>query len=171
MRIAVTSVSVFLLASLAFGGNYVHICSSGRYFQLHDGTGFVPIGSNEAMNWPEMLHLYPNHKDTNRSATERYFQTLHQHGVNCIRIMAEAPNNGIRSGGAFQEEPVAQNAKRLHAQLSFKRPGQTIFQLRISELKTGELISESVLMSASETLTISLPRFEKDLALIVSKQD
>jgi len=108
LRISRILLSLFVFSQVAFAGNFVRISPSGKYFQLEDGTSFVPIGSNEAMNWPEMMCIYPNHGEYNPPGAEHYFQMLRKHGVNCIRIMAEAANTGIRNGGAFLEEPVGE---------------------------------------------------------------
>ncbi len=97
---------ISLVPLAAPASNYVRLSDSGRYFQLEDGTDFLPIGHNEGVDWPFLERIYPFHAGYDPVQTREYFNMLHDHGVNVIRIMTEAPASALKPGGIQMENPV-----------------------------------------------------------------
>ncbi len=88
----------FTLCASVRGSNYVTVCDSGRYFQLEDGTDFLPLGFDQMPDFPESLfQIYPvNNWDYDKEALREYFNMMHDHGVNVLRVWGEAPDSGYR---------------------------------------------------------------------------
>lgn len=103
---AALAAAACLAAPSASASNYVRLSDSGRYFQLEDGADFVPIGQNEGVDWPYLANLYPRGRQYAPETTRDYFSTLHDSGVNVIRIMTEAPAALLNPGGIQMEDPV-----------------------------------------------------------------
>ena len=56
------------------------------YFFTETGDSWIPVGQNDAITWPDLQGLFRN---KNPSQAEKYFKMLHEHGVNCMRLMME----------------------------------------------------------------------------------
>ena len=71
--------------------NFVQQSDSGRYFQLEDGSDFLPIGHNESWVAPGMRTLTVSSLYYDLQAAREYFNKLRNHGVNVIRIWVDMP--------------------------------------------------------------------------------
>lgn len=56
------------------------------WFFTETGDSWIPIGQNDAITWPDLKGLFQN---KNPTQAEDYFKMLHDHGVNCMRLMME----------------------------------------------------------------------------------
>ena len=56
------------------------------YFFTETGDSWIPVGQNDAITWPDLQGLFRN---KNPSQAEKYLKMLHEHGVNCMRLMME----------------------------------------------------------------------------------
>lgn len=88
----------FIFCAHASGSNYVIVSDSGRYFQLEDGTDFLPLGFDQMPDFSESLFkVYPvNNYAYDKESLRQYFNMMHDHGVNVLRVWAEAPDADYR---------------------------------------------------------------------------
>ena len=78
------------------------------YFFTETGDNWIPVGQNDAITWPDLKGLF---KNKNAQQAEDYFKMLHEHGVNCMRLMMEYCHTENRylenPAGNFQPNMVA----------------------------------------------------------------
>ncbi len=88
--------------------NFVQQSDSGRYFQLEDGSDFLPIGHNESWVAPGMRTLTVSSLYYDLQAAREYFNKLRNHGVNVIRIWVDMPTASVQWDGIALEKPAGQ---------------------------------------------------------------
>ena len=69
------------------------------YFMAEDGAAWMPVGQNDAVNWPELDGLY-GRRDL--ASAERYLRMLAGHGVTVLRLMLEYAEDDAR----YIEQPA-----------------------------------------------------------------
>lgn len=116
MYLIATIIFCSLFIAHANASNYVQLSDSNRYFQLEDGSDFLPLGHNEGIDWPYLINIYPTltvngvFGEYDPVILRDYFDTLHDHGVNVIRIMTDDPQptaNYLDPPDSIQlEEPI-----------------------------------------------------------------
>jgi mannan endo-1,4-beta-mannosidase len=65
---------------------WVHVAPHAPYFVTDDGRDWLPIGQNDAIDWPELAGLL-GRRDT--ATAGRYLDLLRNHGVTVLRLMLE----------------------------------------------------------------------------------
>ncbi len=65
---------------------WIAVAPGAPYFIDEDGADWTPIGQNDAISWPELAPLF---RRRDLPAVERHLAWLVEHGVTCLRLMAE----------------------------------------------------------------------------------
>ena len=65
---------------------WINVAPGSSYFSTEDGADWTPIGQNDAITWPELAPLF---RRRDLPAIERHLRWLVEHGVTCLRLMAE----------------------------------------------------------------------------------
>lgn len=86
---------------------WIQVAPDAPYFITDTGESWIPIGQNDAINWPEFAGLF---RRKNMAAVEEHLVWLVAHGVTCLRFMLEycqTENRYIeRPAGNFQPNMV-----------------------------------------------------------------
>ena len=88
-----------MCASISTSLPWIQTYPDHAYFFTDKGDGWIPIGQNDAITWPDLKGLFLK---KNPEKVEQYFSMLHQHGVNCMRLMMEYCHTENR----YFEKPV-----------------------------------------------------------------
>jgi hypothetical protein len=97
--------------------NYVVVSASGRYFQLEDGTDFLPIGQNEDPIKAGIVNTCLSSDKYDPVVTREYFNKLRKHGINVIRTWVDAPGDKAQWDGVQLEKPIGVFDPEMVAQL------------------------------------------------------
>jgi hypothetical protein len=65
---------------------WIEVAPAAPFFQTVSGQPWMPIGHNEAINWPGLVGLF---RQRDLAAPARYLEDLAAHGVTCLRLMLE----------------------------------------------------------------------------------
>ncbi|MFB0536040.1 MAG: hypothetical protein ACETWR_13785 [Anaerolineae bacterium] len=74
---------------------WIQVAPNCHYFQFEDGTSFFPVG----------YAFQPQQLDSDPAVFDRYFQYLHEHGINLVRVTMDVPPILLESG-FLVEDPV-----------------------------------------------------------------
>ena len=74
---------------------WIQVASNSRYFQSEDGSPFFPVG----------YAFQPQQLDSDPAVFVRYFQYLHEHGINLVRVALDVPPI-LFEPGFLVEDPV-----------------------------------------------------------------
>lgn len=88
-----------MCASIPTSLPWIQTYPDHAYFFTDKGDGWIPIGQNDAITWPDLKGLFLK-KDPEK--VEHYFSMLQRHGINCMRLMMEY----CQTENRYFEKPV-----------------------------------------------------------------